>query len=76
MHAANAIFGCPARAMLMLVIKSPISLPHANTVIPINESLTCAIVPKDVKIATTSNAQVEIMQMEPIKLPKIANNCD
>lgn len=76
MHAANAIFEYPARAMLMFVIKSPMSLPHANTVIPMNESLTCAIVPNDVKIATTSNAQVEIMQMEPKKLPKIANNCE
>lgn len=73
MQAANAIFGYPARAKLMLVIRSPMSLPHAKNVSPIIESLRCAIIPKAVTIPTTSKAQVDIIHMEPMNV-KIANN--
>lgn len=73
MHAANAIFGYPARAKLILVIRSPISFPQAKKVSPIIESLRCAIIPKAVTIPTTSKAQVEITHMEPMNV-EIANN--
>lgn len=75
MQAANAIFGNPARARLIFAMKSPMSLPNVSAVNPINESLTFAIIPNAVKIATTSEAQIEMMHIDPKKLPKIANNC-
>lgn len=74
MQAANAIFGNPAWAKLIFAIRSPILLPNVNADNPMNESLTLAIIPKADKIATTSDAQVEMILIEPMKLPKIAKN--
>lgn len=54
-HAANAIFGNPARAKLRLAMKSPMLLPNVSTVIPMNDSLTFPIIPNADKIDTTSD---------------------
>lgn len=74
MQAAKAIFGNPARAKLMFAMKSPMLLPYVNTVNPMNESLRFAINPNADKIATTSAAQTAMTHIDPMKLPKIANN--
>lgn len=73
-HAANAIFENPVRAKLRLAMRSPMLLPSVNAVIPMNDSLTFPIIPNADKIETTSDAHFSMMHIDPMKLPKIANN--
>ena len=72
-QAANPIFAYPFRANAMFEIKSPILLPQARTDNPSIELLNLLMTPKVLSTDTTSDAIDEIIMIDPVNEPKIAN---
>lgn len=75
-HAENPICGKPFFANETFKTKSPTLLPQDKSDSPNNESLILLTLPNVDKIDITSEAQVEIITIEPTNEPNIAMSCE